>query len=295
MAGKTIVVFGGTGFLGARIARAVAERGISVRVAARHPPHDGPKFEFVRADVLDPQSSQRAVAGAHGVVNAVSLYVERGPATFHTIHVTGAAALARAAHNAGVVRFVQISGLGADPNSRSPYIRARALGEEAVRDAFATATIVRPSVLFGPDDAFVVPLANLLRLFPVFPLFGAGQTRLQPVHADDVAEAVARILERDDAVRTYQLGGPEVARYEAILRVILRHMRRRRVLVPFPFFAWRIMGYLAEYLPSPPVTRNQIELMEIDNVAAPSAPGFGDLGITPRSLGESLPSILDRR
>jgi uncharacterized protein YbjT (DUF2867 family) len=192
-------VFGGTGFLERRIVRRLLGRGFAVRVAARHPERvravfwsDQPVPLAVAADVQDEAAVAAALAGTHGAVNAVSLYVETGRTSFDAVHVDGAARLARLAREAGVERLVHVSGIGADPGSAAPYIRARGRGELAVTEAFGAATLIRPAVMFGPDDAFLTRLVKLVRTLPVYPMFGRGQTRLQPVYVTDVAEAIAR-------------------------------------------------------------------------------------------------------
>lgn len=298
---RTVTVFGGTGFLGRRIVRHLRDRGFAVRVASRHPEGGRSLFggaparlDFVRADINDDRSVEAAVAGAFAAVNAVSLYVERGDQTFRSVHVEAAARLAGQAQRAGVARLVHISGIGADAASTSPYIRSRGEGESAVRDAFPTATILRSAVMFGPDDAFLTPILKMLRTFPAFPLFGDGQTRLQPSHVDDVAEAVARVLDAPDSDATYELGGPQVYAYEELLRRLAEHLGRRPVLVPVPFEAWQGLAFAAELLPRPPVTRNQIELMRIDNVASPDRPGFSALGIAPLGIMDFLTRRAER-
>jgi uncharacterized protein YbjT (DUF2867 family) len=198
----TVVVFGGSGFLGRRLVRRLAGDGLTVRVAVRHPAPAGrilkaaglDRVMVLRADVRDQATVAAAIAGADAVVNAVSAYVERGGETFEPVHVRGAETAARGAAAAAVARLVLVSGIGADPESRSPYIRARGRGERAVQREFPGATIVRPSAMFGPGDALFGTLADLARLLPMLPLIGAGRTRLQPVYVEDVAEAVARML-----------------------------------------------------------------------------------------------------
>jgi uncharacterized protein YbjT (DUF2867 family) len=286
-----ITVFGGTGFLGQRVVRRLAARRIAVKIAARHLEREKPGFcgesssvRFVRADINDDASVRAAVAGSAGVVNAVSLYIERGRATFDAIHVEAAARLARHARNAGVTCFVHVSGIGADPHSPSSYIRSRGKGEEAVRAAFPAATIVRPAVMFGPGDSFVAPLADLLRKSPVFPLFGRGLTRLQPVSVEDVAEAIVRALTSPKPDPVYELGGPRVYTYRDLLRKIADHVGARPVLVPVAFGAWQTLGFLMELMPRPIVTRGQVELMAVDNVASAECPGFASLGMEPQAI-----------
>jgi uncharacterized protein YbjT (DUF2867 family) len=196
--GRTVTVFGGTGFLGRRIVRHLRSRGFPVRIASRHPDRghrlfgpDDPQLQSVGANIHDQRSVADALAGAYGVVNAVSLYVEHGQENFHSVHVESAQRVAAQAHRAGVDRLIHISGIGADAASQSRYIRMRGEGELAVRAAFVAALIVRPAVMFGPDDAFLTTILKLLRELPVYPTFGRGVTRLQPAYVEDVAEAIA--------------------------------------------------------------------------------------------------------
>lgn len=291
---ERVTVFGGTGFLGRAVARRLQGAGVRVRVAVRQPRGDAvPDAEHVQADVRNASSVARAVAGAGGVVNAVGLYVERGEATFDAVHVHGARRVAELACRAGVERLVHISGIGADPASPSAYVRARAAGETEVRAAFPGATVLRPSVLFGPGDAFLATLDRITALAPVVPLFGAGATRLQPVHVDDVAEAVARCLEHPGApARIFELGGASIHSYREVLERILTHRHRRRLLLPLPFAGWTMVAAGLGVLPSPPVTRDQVALMRHDNVVDETLDGFRTLGIKPRSLEACLPECL---
>ena len=297
MAPPTVTVFGGTGFLGRRVVRHLADRGFAVRVASRHPDRERALFpgdsaiQPIRADVTDDRSVALAVAGAQAVVNAVSLYVERGAATFRAIHVEAAARVAAQARQAGVTSLVHVSGIGADPSSRSPYIRSRGEGDLAVRAAFPAAALVRPSAIIGPDDALLVPVARMLRRVPVFPLFGRGRTRLQPVHVDDVAAAIIRAIEVGEGV-TYDLGGGSIYSYRGLIELIARHVGRRPLLLPVPFGLWQAGALLAEHLPHPPVARNQVEVMRLDNVAALDVPGFAALGLAPLSVEQVLPMVV---
>jgi NADH dehydrogenase len=292
---RTVAVFGGTGFLGRRLVRHLAARDFAVRVVARHPERGGAifgsnaaKLELVRADINDDEPVRAAVTGAFGVVNAVSLYIERGTQTFRSVHVDGAARLARHARELGVARLVHVSGVGADARSRSSYIRSRGLGEGAVRAAFPMATVVRPTVMFGPDDAFLTALIGLLRTLPVFPMFGKGRTALQPVDVEDVGEAIARAFDAPAEGSLYELGGPRVYSYQELLQTIADHLNIRPILVPMPLAAWHVLASLAEMLPQAPVTRNQVELMAIDNVVAPDRTGFEAFGMEPRSIEAAL-------
>lgn len=290
MAGQLVTVFGGTGFLGRAIVRQLAEAGKRVRVAARHPDAAGSddKIEPFRADLRNPDDVASAVEGATAVLNAVSLYAEGGGVTFQDIHVDAAGLLASRAADAGVKRLVHVSGLAVTEHSPSSYVRSRALGEKRVLEAFPKATILRPSVIFGPNDAFLSTLRSVTRA-PVVPLFGAGDTRLQPVHVDDVAAAAVKVAKSDGpAGRVYELGGPDVLTYREIVEMVMDHLGRHRWLVPMPFGAWHALAGTTAMLPSPPLTRDQVMLMETDNVVGETESTFADLGIEPVSLQASL-------
>jgi len=291
-ADRIVTVFGGTGFLGCRVVRHLRSRGFAVRVASRHPDRARQCFHeeanglhAVAADIHDEPSVASAVTGAFAVVNAVSLYAEHGRDTFHAVHVEGARRMASQAQAARVERFVQVSGIGANPASPSLYIRKRGEGEAAVRTAFTGAIVARPAVMFGPDDAFLNTLLSLLRKLPVYPMFGDGCTRLQPAAAEDVAEAIARSLEPEQTEGAiYELGGPQIYTYAELLRAVAREAGQSPILMPVPFAAWHALAFAAEMLPKAPLARNQVELMQIDTVASPDLPGLGTLGIVPTPL-----------
>ena len=291
-----VTVFGGTGFVGRRVARHLHGLGTKVRIVSRHGgPADDDGIESVAGDAHDERCVEAALAGADGAVNAISLYVEHGNDTFHSVHVEMAGQIAAAARKAGVRRFVHVSGIGADTASPSPYIRSRGEGETAVQTAFPGAVIVRPAVMFAADDAFLTTILRLLRSLPTYPIFGDGRTRLQPAHADDVAVAIARILRQSHKpYPVYELAGPRVYSYEELLRTIARIAKLRPVLMRVPFGLWDALAGFAERLPRPPLTRNQVELMQIDTTASESLPGFRSLGISPRSLEDELGAILLR-
>jgi uncharacterized protein YbjT (DUF2867 family) len=289
-----VTVFGGTGFVGRRVARHLRGSGAAVRIASRHPRRaEGDSLEQIAANAHDERSVEAAVVGADGVVNAISLYVEHGRDTFHSVHVEAAARIARAARRAGTKRFVHLSGIGADASSPSPYIRSRGEGEAAVQAAFPGAVIIRAAVMFGPDDAFLTTILRLLRSLPAYPMFGDGRTRLQPAYADDVATAIAEVVRQSKKpYPIYELAGPRVYSYEELLRTIARSAGLRPVLMRMPFAFWGAVAGLAEILPQPPLTRNQVELMQIDTTASENRPGFRALGISPRSLEEELEAML---
>ena len=288
-----VTVFGGSGFVGRRVVRHLSDSTATVCIASRHPARaEGDNVEQIVADAHDERSVEAAVAGADGVVNAISLYVEHGGDTFHSVHVEAAARIARVARRAGIKRFVHLSGIGADAASPSPYIRNRGEGEAAVQAAFPGAVVIRPAVIFAPDDAFLPTILGLLRTLPAYPLFGDGRTKLQPVHVDDVAAAIAQVLRQAHRpYPIYELAGPRVYSYGELLRTIARIAGLRLVLMRIPFGFWDAVAGLAEILPHPPLTRNQVELMQIDTTASDSRPGFGLLGISPRSLEEELKAM----
>ena len=236
---RTVTVFGGTGFLGRRIVRHLRSHGFPVRTASRHPDRghrlfgpDNPQLQSVRANIHDERSVADALAGAYGVVNAVSLYVEHGQETFHSVHVESAQRVAaqaprrcRSAHPHFRNRRRSAS--------QSRYIRKRAEGEFAVRAAFADALFLRPAVMFGPDDAFLTTILKLLRQLPIYPMFGRGRTRLQPAYVEDVAEAVARVIRRAETHSTiFEFGGPRVYSYEQFLRAVAHQAGLAPLLIP---------------------------------------------------------------
>ena len=297
---RSIVVFGGTGFLGRRVVWHLRKSGFSVRIASRHPDRgqrlfglDDPQLHSFEADIHDERSIANVLAGAYGLVNAVSLYVEHGRETFHSVHVEAAQRVADQARRAGVERLAHVSGIGSDAGSSSLYIRKRGEGELAVRAAFADAILIRPAVMFGPDDSFLTSILKLLGRLPIYPMFGRGLTRLQPVYVEDVAEAIARALHRTDMhAITFEFGGPRVYSYEELLRAVAHKASLKPMLIPIPFAAWHTLAWFAEVLPSAPLTRNQVELMQVDTVSSPEMPGFEDLGISPHSVEEILQEIL---
>jgi uncharacterized protein YbjT (DUF2867 family) len=270
------------------------ESGATVHVASRHPGQaEGDDIKQIAVDAHDERSVEAAVAGADGVVNAIGLYVEHGSDTFQTVHVETAARIASVARRVGVKRLVHLSGIGADAASPSPYIRSRGEGEAAVQAAFPGVVIIRPAVMFASDDGFLTTILRLLRGLPAYPLFGDGRTRLQPAHADDVAAAITQVLRQSKKpYPVYELAGPRIYSYEELLRTVARAAGLRPVLMRMPFSVWDVLAGVAEMLPHPPLTRNQVELMQIDTIASDNEPGFRVLGISPRSLEQELEAML---
>ncbi|UOA21321.1 NAD(P)H azoreductase (plasmid) [Sulfitobacter indolifex] len=286
---KLITVFGGTGFLGSRVVRHLLRDGHRVRIAARHPTSDpelsdSGRAETARADLFKPKTLSAALNGADGVVNATSLYVEKGDLTYHAVHVDAAARLATLANRAGIRSFVQLSGIGSDPDAENSYIRARGRGETAVQAALPSATVIRPAVMFGDSDALLGTIQAVARSLPVYPLFGAGGTLLQPAWAQDVARAIGKLLVSDSGAPCYELVGADTLTYCELVEEVARASGLRTHPIPVPFPIWKRLATIAERLPGAPLTRAQVALMQIDNVASGALPGLADLSITPKGI-----------
>jgi uncharacterized protein YbjT (DUF2867 family) len=303
---KLVTIFGGSGFLGRHVVRALARRGYRIRVATRRPDlagHVQPlgnvgQIQPVQANVRVRWSVDRAVEGADHVINLVAVMHESGRQKFSAVHEFGARAVAESAR-AARAGLTHVSALGADPQSRSAYARSKAAGEKAVRETLTEATIFRPSILFGPEDAFFNRFAEMARYSPVLPLIGGGHTKFQPVFAGDVAEAIARSV--DAAIpggRTYELGGPEVRTFRQCMEEMLEVIGRKRVFMSIPFWAARIQGSILGMLPNPPLTSDQVTLLEYDNVVSAGAETegrtFAGIGIRPQATEVILPSYLWR-
>ncbi len=304
MANELITVFGGSGFIGRHVIRALAKRGARVRAAVRQPNLAGylkvmgdvGQIEPVQANIRYESSIVQAMRGADRVINLVGILHESGPQKFTRVQAEGAAAIARAAAAAGVRKLVHVSAIGANAASPSLYARSKAAGEAAVREHFSTATIIRPSVVFGPEDDFFNRFAGLARLLPALPLIGGGHTKFQPVYVTDVADAIVRALDDPSADgKTYELGGPHIYTMKQIMELVLEQTGRRRFLLPLPFFAARLQAALLQLLPRPLLTVDQVRLLEVDNIVAEGALTLKDLGISqPTSAEVVLPSYLYR-
>jgi NADH dehydrogenase len=299
---RVATVFGGAGFIGRQVVQRLARAGFILRIAGRDTEKAGKLRTLgavgqvvpVLASVTDEASVARAVAGAEVVVNLVGILFERKPGDFDRIQAEGAGRVARLAAAAGVRRLVHLSAIGADAGSASHYARTKAQGEEAVRAAFPAATILRPSVVFGPDDQFFNRFAGLAAMLPVMPVV-AGATRFQPVYVGDVADAVMAAVERDDAQgRTYELGGPRSMSMRQVLEFVLEHTHRRRPLVALPHRLVAIQARIGEMLPTPPLTRDQLILLGRDNLVSEGALTLADLGIAPKAVEAIAPAYLAR-
>lgn len=295
-----VTVFGGSGFLGRHTVRALARAGWRIKVATRHPSRGFflrplgtvGQIDFVKCDVADAESVARAVAGSNAVVNLTGILFEKGQ-TFEDVQAEGAANIAQAAAAAGVGALVHVSAIGADADSDAHYATSKAEGEKAVREAFPHAVILRPSLIFGPEDGFFNKFAGLARLLPALPLIGGGKTRFQPVFVGDVAQAILAAIARQDG-RTYELGGPTIYTFRELMQLILRETGRRRALVPVPFAIASLKAMFLQILPNPVLTMDQVRLLRHDNVVSATAAGLSDLGITATSAEAVIPSYLWR-
>jgi uncharacterized protein YbjT (DUF2867 family) len=305
-----ITVFGGSGFLGRHVVRALAYRGYRVRVAVRRPELAGflrpmgrvGQIHAVQANLRYPDSVAAAMRDADIAVNLVGLLFERGNQRFNAVMAAGAETVARAASAAGAP-LIHTSAIGADANSPSHYARAKAAGEQLVMAAQSDSVIMRPSIVFGPEDDFFNRFASLARLVPALPLVGGGETRMQPVFAGDVGEAVATladtvVAEDFKSGKIYELGGPDVRTFKELMQFVLATIGRRRLLVPVPFALMKLQAMVLQFLPKPPITPDQVEMLKHDNVVSDDAKRDGrtleGLGIAPETMAAIVPDYLWR-
>ena len=303
---KLVTVFGGSGFIGRHVVRALTKRGYRVRVAVRHPElafHLQPlggvgQIQAVQANLRYRWSIDRAVAGSDHVINLVGLLFEGGSQKFSTVHDFGARAVAEAARAAGVP-LTHMSALGADPKSHSVYASTKGRAEAAVHSILPDAVIIRPSIVFGPEDGFFNKFGNMARLSPILPLIGGGHTRFQPVYVGDVAEVIARSVDGTlTPGKIYELGGSEVLTFRQCLETMLRIIERKRWLVSLPFWLARIQGRILGLFPKPLLTKDQVILLQQDNVVSDAAKAekrtLEGIGIQPQTVEAILPSYLWR-
>ncbi|NJM35239.1 MAG: complex I NDUFA9 subunit family protein [Rhodomicrobium sp.] len=302
-----VTVFGGSGFVGRYVVQALAKTGCRVRVAVRRPSgaiHLQPlgsvgQIHAVQANLRDETSVRRAVEGVDGVVNLVGILQSSGRQTFNAVQAKGAGLAARAAREAGARGLVHVSAIGASRSSRSAYARSKAEGEDLVSNAFPDATILRPSIIFGPEDEFFNRFASMARFAPVMPLIGGGRTRFQPVYVADVAQAVVAGLDgRARPGVPYELGGPAIYTFRELLDMIAEYTGRKRPYVPIPFWMAKIQGLFLQMLPNAPLTVDQVRLLQSDNVVSPEARAeartLENLGIEPRAVETVVPRYLVR-
>jgi len=300
--GRTAVL-GGSGFIGRYVVKRLAARGDVIAVGCRNaeqakflkPLGDVGQIVPLNIAIGNEELLPAFLAGNDTLVNCVGILQEKGSQTFNLVHHSGPARLARFAREAGVERFVHFSAIGADSRSSSAYARTKAAGEQAVRDAFPTVTILRPSIVFGPEDQFFNRFAAIAMLSPVLPLIGGGETRFQPVYVGDVADAVMKCLEDSaSAGRLYELGGPKIYTFRELLDLLLSEIRRKRRFLDVPFGLAAAQAKLMSILPNPPLTPDQVELLKRDNVVSSGAMTLASLGIAPTVAEVILPTYLDR-
>ncbi len=300
MKNRRVTILGGAGFIGRNVVKRLASRGAVIAVVSPHavragflrPMGDVGQIATVDASISDEGTLIQLIDGCDTVICAVGTFAAR---RFDLIHHHGPALLARLAARAGVRRLVHMSAIGAASHSASAYARSKAAGEAAVLAAFPAATIIRPSLVFGPEDDLFNRFAAMARLAPVFPLIGGGNTRFQPVFVGDVADAAIATLDRPGSEgKIYELGGPEVLTFRQLIELLLKEIHRPRLLVPVPGPAAAVGAYFAEFLPDPPLTRDQVAMLQADNVVTTGMPGLEALGIVPTALDLILPTYLDR-
>ena len=306
--GKGLVtVFGGSGFLGKHVVRALVKDGWRVRVPLRSPHTaqelkvigDVGQVQLMQANIRFPKSVERAVEGSDAVINLVALLFEAGKQNFESVHVRGAETLANVAKAAGIHNVVQVSAIGADIDSDSDYARTKAEAEAAIRAAVPSADIMRPSILFGAEDDFFNRFASMAQFVPALPLIGGGETKMQPVYAGDVAQAIAKVVRQGTSGKTYELGGPQSYSFKELMQFMLETIDRKRFLLPVPWFAANMMGFMGEisgYAPflEPFLTRDQVKNLKVDNVVADDALGFSDLGIKLETMETIVPTYIAR-
>lgn len=306
--GKGLVtVFGGSGFLGKHVVRALVKDGWRVRVPVRSP-HTAQELKVIgnvgqvqlmQANIRFPKSVERAIEGSDAVINLVALLFESGKQSFEAVHVRGAETLAAAAKVNNIRNFVQVSAIGADVEAASDYARTKGEAEAIIRAAIPSADILRPSVLFGPKDDFFNRFASMAQLMPALPLLGGGETKMQPAYVGDVAQAIAKCAGQGSSGKTYELGGPQSYSFKELMQFMLETIDKKRFLAPVPWFAANMMGFMGEisgYAPfvKPFLTRDQVKNLQVDNVVADDALGFSELGIKLETVEAIVPTYLER-
>jgi NADH dehydrogenase len=301
MASKIVTVFGGSGFLGRHVVRALCRQGWRVRVAVRRPHLAGDvklagdvgQVQLVQANVRNRPSIKRALENADAVVNLVGILAERGAQNFQGTQALGASNIAKLAAECGIASFVLVSAIGASKDSKANYARTKAEAEASTREAIPTAVILRPSILFGPEDGFFTMFARMARLAPVLPLIG-GATKFQPIYVGDVAAAVANALRPGNQGKTFELGGPRVYTMKELLVYITREIDRPRMLLPIPTSVAAPLGYIIGALSKlnpffgPPLTGDQVQLLKTDNIVPAGANTIADLGVTTLETVEAI-------
>ena len=301
-----VTVFGGSGFVGKHVVRALVKDGWRVRVPCRRP-HTAQdlrvignvgQIQLMQANIRYKNSVMRAVEGSDAVINLVSILFQEGQQKFGSVHMGGAENLVEACQAAGVTNFVQVSAIGADKDADSDYARTKGQAEAIIQDAIPSADIVRPSIIFGTEDAFFNRFAKMATIAPALPLIG-GDTKFQPVYAGDVAEAIAKLVRRGTSGDIYELGGPRVYTFKGLMQFVLEATDRKRFLLPVPWMGATALGMVGEItgaLPfvKPFLTRDQVTNLKVDNIVSDDAMGFAELGVDLETIESIVPAYLER-
>lgn len=300
---RSAVVLGGSGFVGRYVVTALAKEGFHVRVVVRHP-HEAlflktqgevGQITLIPGSILDKKALLRACEGAEALINLVGILFEKGPQRFKALHHEALQIIAEVALEKGVLTLIHLSALGASLESASQYAQTKAKGEIELYRLFPQAIIFRPSVIFGAEDQFLNRFSKMAHLFPILPLIGGGKTRLQPVYVQDVAKAIVKSLNIPEAKgKIFELGGPRVYTFKEIIQLILHTTHQRCLLFSIPFIFARWLGFVLQFCPNPPLTKDQVLLLQIDNVVKEKALGFKDLGLSPASLKDHITFLLKR-
>lgn len=296
-----VTIFGGSGFVGRNLVRRLATQGMTIRIAVRYPEQANylktagnvGQIVPIETNITHPKQVQQAIAGADYVVNLVGILFQKGKERFEPLQAEGPKLIGRVSAEEGVQRLIHVSAIGADPKSDIAYAKTKGLGEKNLLKTFPEATILRPSVMFGPDDDFINRFARMAQFSPFMPLIGGGKTRLQPVYVGDVAQAIANAIFDDKAKgQIYELGGPSIYTMANIIEYILTLTGRKRVLLPIPFGIAEMMGRVLQLLPKPLLTRDQVRLLRHDNIVSKGAKTLYDLGVTPTPFEAIIPTYL---
>ncbi|HLS69593.1 MAG TPA: complex I NDUFA9 subunit family protein [Kiloniellales bacterium] len=300
---RSVTVFGGSGFIGRYVVARLAAQGWTVRVAVRRPRDaiflkplgDVAQIVPLPCNIGSAAEVRRVLHGSDAAVNLVGILQSQGRQAFDSVHIEGARNIAEAAAAEGITKLVHVSALGADSASPSDYARSKGIAEEKLRELLPGAVILRPSIVFGPEDSFFNRFASMARFSPFLPLIGGGTTRFQPVYVGDVAEAAVTCLTvRDCSGRTFELGGPRVYSFKELMQLMLETIERKRLLITLPWGIASFLGSIFQRLPNAPLTRDQVEQLKRDNIIQGDLPGLSDLGILPHSVEVIIPTYLDR-
>ncbi len=301
MQGKQITIFGGSGFIGRSLVQKLAREGAIIRVPVRDPNHalflktlgHVGQVTLIKINIYDQEAIKSCCMGSDIIINLLGILFEKRSTTFEKIHIDVARVIAQSAAEERAKRLLHVSALNAASQAKSKYAKTKIQGEDAVFKAYPSATIFRPSLVFGPHDHFVNNFAEMSRFLPILPLIGAGKTRLQPIYVGDVAEAMLVAIKHSETKeKIYELGGPQVYSFKELLKLILQTIQRKRVLLPIPYFIAKILGFFCEFLPTPILTRDQVKMLENDVIINKESLTCENLGISPHSIESILPQYL---